>query len=81
MVLTIETRATTHKSTIILLHDKLHIPKPPIQQTCTNINIIAIHHAMSILLHKQKLENNQPLPDTHYPPERLQLFTPYIICK
>ena len=65
MVLTMGARATFHTSTMILLHDRLHIPRQSIQQTCTNINIIAIHHAMSILLYKRKLENNQPLPDTH----------------
>jgi hypothetical protein len=68
MVLTAGARATTHISTMTLLHDTLHIPKLTIQQTCTNINIIAIHHAMSILLYKRKLENNQPLPITHNHP-------------
>jgi hypothetical protein len=68
MVLTAGARATTHISTMTLLHDTLHIPKPKIQQTYTNINIIAIHHAMSILLYKRKLENNQPLSITHNHP-------------
>jgi hypothetical protein len=52
MVLTVGARATSHISTMTLLHDQLHIPRPHIKQTCTNINIIAIHHAMSILLYK-----------------------------
>jgi hypothetical protein len=68
MVLTIRARATTHLSTVTILHDILKIPKSNIKQTCTNINIIAIHHAMSILLHKRKLENNQPLSNTHNHP-------------
>jgi hypothetical protein len=58
MVLTAGARATSHISTMTLLHDQLHIPRSLIKQTCTNINIIAIHHAMSILLYKRKLENN-----------------------
>jgi hypothetical protein len=68
MVLTAGARATTHLSTMTILYDTLKIPKSNIKQTCTNINIIAIHHAMSILLHKRKLENNQPLPNTHNHP-------------
>jgi hypothetical protein len=68
MVLTAGARATSHISTMTLLHDQLHIPRSLIKQTCTNINIIAIHHAMSILLYKRKLENNQPIPDIHNHP-------------
>jgi hypothetical protein len=68
MVLTARATTTTHISTMTPLHDTLHIPKLKIQQTCTNINIIAIHHAMSILLYKHRLENNQPLPITHSHP-------------
>jgi hypothetical protein len=62
------TAGTSHISTMTLLHDQLHIPRSHIKQTCTNINIIAIHHAMSILLYKRKLENNQPLLDIHNHP-------------
>jgi hypothetical protein len=29
-----------------------------------NINTIAIKYAMSILLHKRRIENHQPLPQT-----------------
>jgi hypothetical protein len=43
MVLTAGVRATSHISTMTLLHDQLHIPRSHIKQTCTNINIIAIH--------------------------------------
>jgi hypothetical protein len=32
-----------------------------------NINIIAIHHAISILLHKKRIENNQFLPQAQAP--------------
>jgi hypothetical protein len=68
MVLTAGARASTHVSTMTLLHDKLKIPKPSIKQTCIKINNIAIHHAMSILLHKRHLKNNQPLPTSQDPP-------------
>jgi hypothetical protein len=68
MVLTAGVRATSHISTMTLLHAQLHITRSHIKQMCTNINIIAIHHAMSILLYKRKLENNQPLLDTHNHP-------------
>jgi hypothetical protein len=61
MVLTVGARASTHVPTMTLLYDKLKIPKPSIKQTCIKINNIAIHHAMSILLNKRRLENNQPL--------------------
>jgi hypothetical protein len=30
-----------------------------------NINTIAIQYLTSIILHKQRLENHQPLPDPH----------------
>ena len=38
------------------------LPMSAIQNTFKNINTIAIQYAMSILLHKRRLENNQPLP-------------------
>ena len=31
-------------------------------QTFSEINIIAIQHVMFIILHKRRLENNEPLP-------------------
>jgi hypothetical protein len=68
MVITSGVRATTHISSMTLLHNELKIPKLAIKQTCININNIAIHHPMSILLHKRKIENNQPLPILHDPP-------------
>jgi hypothetical protein len=68
MVLTAGACASTHVPTMTLLHDKLKISKPSTKQTCIKINNIAIHHAMSILLHKCRLENNQPLPTSQDPP-------------
>ena len=61
MVLTVGTRATTHIPSILQLHHTFKIPKLKIKHIFTNINIIAIHHAMSILLHKRRIENNQPI--------------------
>jgi hypothetical protein len=48
IVITIGAKASIHISSIKILH----------------IDVIAIQHAMSILLHKRRLENNQPLPNT-----------------
>jgi hypothetical protein len=67
IIITVGTRATTHLLSIKHLHIQFKIPKLRIKQTFTNINIIAIHHAMSILLHKKRIENNQPLPQPHAP--------------
>jgi hypothetical protein len=68
MVITSGVRAAMHIPSMTLLHDTLKISKPAIKQTCININNIAIHHAMSKLLHKRKIENNQSLPILHDPP-------------
>jgi hypothetical protein len=48
---------------INLFHDTFKIPVPTIKHIFRNINIIAIHHAISILLHKQRIENHQSLLD------------------
>jgi hypothetical protein len=61
MVLTAGARATTHIPSILKLHHTFKIPELKIKHMFTNINIIAIHHAMSILLHKRRIENNQPI--------------------
>jgi hypothetical protein len=58
MVLTAGAWATTHIPSILQIHHTFQIPKLKIKQMFTNINIIAIHHAMSILLHKRRIENN-----------------------
>jgi hypothetical protein len=68
MVITASVCATTHIPSMTLLHDQLKIPQPAIKQACININTIAKHHAMSILLYKRKLENNQSLPISYDPP-------------
>ena len=55
-------RATTHTPSMKILEEKFKIPKETIRQTFIDINTIAIQHAMSIILHKKILENNEPLP-------------------
>jgi hypothetical protein len=68
IVITVGAWATTHIPSIKHLHTTLKIPEIRIKQAFTNINIIAIHHAMSILLYKQRIENNQTLPHVNIPP-------------
>jgi hypothetical protein len=62
IVFTASACATTYIPSIKHLHTQFKIPEPQIKHTFSNINIIAIHHAMSILLHKRLIENNQSLP-------------------
>jgi hypothetical protein len=50
------------------LENKFKIPMPTIKNTFKNINTIAIKYAMSILLHKRRTENHQPLSQTLDPP-------------
>ena len=61
IVITAGARATTHISSMKILKEKFKILKETIRQTFTEINTIAIQHAMSIILHKRRLENNEPL--------------------
>jgi hypothetical protein len=63
MVIIAGAQATTHTHSLNTLHDTLKISQSEIKQTCININTIAIQHAMSILLHKRQLKDNQPLPE------------------
>jgi hypothetical protein len=62
IVITAGARAATHILSMKLLEDKLKLPMPSIRNTFKNINTIAIQYSMSILLHKRRLENHQPLP-------------------
>ena len=62
IVITVGARATTHISSMKILEEKFKILEKTIKQTFSEINIIAIQHAMSIILHKRRLENNEPLP-------------------
>jgi hypothetical protein len=61
-------RATTHIPSMKALESTFKIPMPTIKNTFKNINTIAIKYAMSILLHKKRIENHQPLPPTLDPP-------------
>ena len=67
MVITTCARATTHIFSMKILEEKFKIPEKTIRQTFSEINTIAIQHAMSIILHKRRLENNEPLPIDRYP--------------
>ena len=68
IVITSSARATTFIPSMEILEEIFKIPMDPIVNTFKNINTIAIQHAMSILLHKRKIENNQALPEIHDPP-------------
>ena len=61
IVITAGARATTHTPSMKTLEEKFKIPKETIRQTFIDINTIAIQHAMSIILHKRRLENNKSL--------------------
>ena len=67
IVITASTRATTHIPSMKILAEKFKIPEKTIRQTFSEINTIAIQHAMSIILHQRRLENNKPLPVDRYP--------------
>ena len=68
IVITAGARAATHIPAMKLLEDKFKLPMTSIRNTFKNINTIAIQYAMSILLHKRRLENHQPLPQVQDPP-------------
>ena len=61
VVIIVGTRATTHIPSMKVLQVKLKILEKTIRQAFSEINTIAIQHAMSIILHKRRLENNEPL--------------------
>ena len=67
IVVTTGARATTHIHSMKILEEKFKIPEKTIRQTFNEINTIAIQHAMSIILHRRRLENNEPLPVDRYP--------------
>ena len=62
IVITAGGRGTTHNPSMKLLEINLNIPETQIKHTFKEINTIAIQHARSIIRHKRKIENNQPLP-------------------
>jgi hypothetical protein len=68
IVITAGARATAHIPSMKALESKFKIPMASIKTTFKNINTIAIQYAMSILLHKRRIENHQPLPHNPDPP-------------
>ena len=62
IVITAGARATTQSPSIKILDEKLKIRKRTEKKIVIDINTIAIQHAMSIILHKRRVENNEPLP-------------------
>jgi hypothetical protein len=68
IVITAGARGTTHLPSISALTKYCDMKKPDIIETFVNINTIAIKYLTSIILHKRRLENNQPLPNPYDPP-------------
>lgn len=62
LVIVAGARGTTHIPSKKKLESTFKIPETSINNTFKEINTIAIQHAASILLHKRRLENNQPIP-------------------
>jgi hypothetical protein len=58
----------THIPSMKILENNLKIPMVTIKNTFKNINNIAIQYAMTILLHKRRIENHQLLPQNLDPP-------------
>jgi hypothetical protein len=57
-------RGTIHIPSINNLKTTYKFKEALIKNTLTNINTIAIQHLTFIILHKRRLENNQPLPES-----------------
>ena len=63
IVLASGARATTHIPSMNELETKLKLPTSQIRNTFKQINTIAIQYAHSILIHKRRIENRQPITD------------------
>ena len=61
MVLVAGARTTTHIPSMKNLETTLKLPLIKIKNTFQQINIIATQYAHLILVHRQKLENRQPV--------------------
>jgi ribonuclease HI len=68
IVITAGARATAHTPSMETLETNFTLPMASIKHTLTTINTIAIQYATSILLHKRRIENHQPLPHNLDPP-------------
>jgi hypothetical protein len=67
LVLASSARATTHIPSMNELVTKLKLPPSQIRGTFKQINIIAIHYAHSILVHKRRIENKQSISGLQTP--------------
>ena len=68
IVITAGARAATHIPSMDNIETTFKTPKQSIKNTFEAINVIAIQYAMSIILHKRRIENNEPIPlDTQLP--------------
>jgi hypothetical protein len=61
MVIAASARATTHIPLMKALETQFKLPTMKIKSTFKQINIIAIQYAHSILVHKRRIENKQPI--------------------
>ena len=55
-------RGSTHIPSLNILKNAFQINKTSLHDTFTNINTISIQYLTSIILHKNRKENHQPLP-------------------
>ena len=62
LIITAGARGTTHIPPMQQLVKTFKLYETSIKRTFKAINTIAIQHAGSILLHKRRIENNQPIP-------------------
>ena len=68
VVIIADARATTHIFSMEITGKTFKIHKLSLKYTFEVINVIAIQHDVSIILHKMRIENNEPLPiDTQLP--------------
>ena len=68
IIVTAGARAISHIPSMKILETKFKIPEQRVRNTFKEINIIAIHYAMSIILHKRRIENNELIPIEINPP-------------
>ena len=68
IVITAGARAATHTPSMKSIETIFKIPKINIKHTFEEIYVIALQYAMPIILHKRRIENNEPLPTNTQPP-------------
>ena len=68
IVITASVKGTTHSPSISALIKHCNMTKIDIIEIFVNINTIAIRYLTSIILHKRRLKNNQPLLNPYDPP-------------